>query len=68
MDTVEYEIHQKLQGNAGQITLLAGDAINNVNSVTHYSYSRVYATSFTAPIPEPPPWLQNSCGRGFLSL
>jgi hypothetical protein len=52
MDAVESAIHQFSPANASKITIIAGDAVNNVNSTTHYSYSRVYATSFTAPLPQ----------------
>lgn len=65
MDTVEYELHQKLQENASQVTIIAGDAINNVSSTTHYSYSRVYATSFTAPLPQFTPVVKDFIQQDF---
>jgi ABC-type branched-subunit amino acid transport system substrate-binding protein len=65
MDTVQDEIHQKLQGLANQVTIIAGDAINNVSSTTRYSYSRVYATSFTAPLPQTTPMVTEFIQQNF---
>jgi hypothetical protein len=55
MDTVELEIHQVLQDHASDITILGGGAINNLDTTTHFSYTHVYATSSTGPLPKTDP-------------
>lgn len=66
LDTVELEIHQVLpERYARDITIIGGDGINNVDPVTHYSYNRVYATSFAGPLPQNSPLAESFIQLGF---
>ncbi len=65
MDTVELEIHRVLQDHASDITILGGGGINNVDATTHYSYTRVYATSSAGPLQENDPVAKSFVEHGF---
>jgi hypothetical protein len=61
MDIIEIKIQEILQDHASDITVIGGGGINNVDRATHYSYTRVYATSSTGPLAE-----TDSLARNFI--